>query len=565
MNASRSFAPRDTASLTFLILAGAAVGMACLLALLPAAGHDQMWLLYAAKLMLRGQPLYGPTIFETNPPLILWMSAIPAALANRTHLPDTAWGKLCVALMLAGVAALCLRLYGLARPQVRRAHLAALLFAFITIFAVMPARDFGQRDHLLALLILPYIVAAAVRGHGLGIPPRLAILTGLLALAGLALKPHQVLIPLFIETALLLWQRPRGISLLRLEFKAMVCAGMVFLAAVWIFAPMYFTVVTPLARETYWAYGGLTWLQLVKQSIQLHLLLVLDSVLILRRGASRLTRMLALGGLAATCAFYLQGTGWYYQQLPALTLLGFALVVELLDLYAGSLISLPRWTPSAAAALSALALVLTAHFTGYPFTAARSFPVDTPAPALFAGLGPGTAVMTISPTVDDTIQPIYKYGLTLGQRYPAFLMLPALLRAEEPEGSPIPKRFTPADVATLDAVQHSDMVADLERWHPQMILVERCQDPQVHCQVLEERHDNLLAWFLRDPAFAVIFAHYHLAASSGPYDAYRLNLDKQSSRGDFYIPAEIPSAGLDTIVLWPGFTLFAPSATTQLK
>ena len=56
------------AALTFLILTLAACGMAALLALLPAAGHDQMWLLYAARLTLNGAPLYGSQVFETNPP-----------------------------------------------------------------------------------------------------------------------------------------------------------------------------------------------------------------------------------------------------------------------------------------------------------------------------------------------------------------------------------------------------------------------------------------------------------------------------------------------------------------
>ncbi len=65
------------------------------------------------------------------------------------------------------------------------------------------------------------------------------------------------------------------------------------------------------------------------------------------------------------------------------------------------------------------------------------------------------------------------------------------------------------------------MLEDLERWHPTVILVERCQDPAVHCQVLEDRHDDLLAWFGRDPAFATFFSRYHLVRTSGPYDEYR--------------------------------------------
>ncbi len=152
---------------TFLILTLAACGMAALLALLPAAGHDQMWLLYAARLHLQGAPLYGSQIFETNPPLIIWLSMVPEALARLTHLPDTALGKLFLLAVEFGIAAVCLNLLRRIRPDLTRATRLALAFAFITTFAVMPARDFGQRDHLLILFLLPYIFAAAVRAQAL--------------------------------------------------------------------------------------------------------------------------------------------------------------------------------------------------------------------------------------------------------------------------------------------------------------------------------------------------------------------------------------------------------------
>jgi hypothetical protein len=230
--------------------------------------------------------------------------------------------------------------------------------------------------------------------------------------------------------------------------------------------------------------------------------------------------MLLIAGVAATLAYYVQGTGWYYQQLPALSFLAFALAFQLLDLAARRSWQLPGWSAAAATALTLLALILTTHFMNYPFTPERSFPLDQPDPSLFAGIAPGAAVMTLSPTVDDTIMPLFKFHLTLGERYPAFLLLPALLRAEDPQGKPIPHHFAPGEVAALDRTQHAYMVEDLTRWQPQLLLVERCQDPAVHCQVLEDRHDDLLAFFLRDPAFAAIFAHYRYQRSAGPYDAY---------------------------------------------
>jgi len=128
--------------------------------------------------------------------------------------------------------------------------------------------------------------------------------------------------------------------------------------------------------------------------------------------------------------------------------------------------------------------------------------------------------MTIAPNIDATIQPIFKYHLTLAQRYPTFLMLPAILRSEDPQSGPLTKHLSPTRIAELDYIQRTDMIEDLHRWQPRLILVQRCQDPAVHCQVLEDRHDDLLAWFARDPAFRAAFAQYHYLRSSGPYDAY---------------------------------------------
>lgn len=500
--------------------------MAALLALLPAAGHDQMWLLYVARLKLAGAALYGSQLFETNPPMVIWLSLLPEGLARLTGLPDTALGKLFMLLLEAGIGLLCLRLLRMMRPALRGPSVLWLTFCYISLFAVMPARDFGQRDHLLILFLLPYVFAAAVRAEGIPLAPRLGWVIGVLALCGTVLKPHQTLIPLAIEILLLASPRRRKLPrlpFLRPEIYAIVLSGLAFLAAIRIFAPLYFSTILPLVRDTYWAYHQLTLAQLIAASAQLHVLALIDLALLATLGwknASPLIWFLLCAGAAATVAFYIQGTGWYYQQLPALSLLGLAFAFLVLELAHKHPAPLPRWIPPAALALVLLAVALTAHFMDYPFTPARSFPVDTPDPVFFSGLPPGTAVMTISPTIDYTVQPIFKYHLTLGQRYPAFLMLPALLRSEDPEAGKITRHLSPARLAELDALQRRFMVEDLDRWHPRLLLVERCQDSSVHCQSLEDRHDNLLAFFLRDPAFRARFAHYHYWRSAGPFDAF---------------------------------------------
>jgi hypothetical protein len=523
------------------VLALAACGMACLVSLLPAAGHDQMWLLYGARLVRHGAKLYGPEVFETNPPMIFWLSSVPVALAEWLHASETAMGKLCLVLLECAVAWVCLQLLRrgwCTRTGARKggdlgpAVSNWLVFAFVAVLAVMPARDFGQRDHLLVLLCLPYVFAAVLAtcepdARPLGAWAGAGI--GAAALAGIVMKPHQVLIPIAVETALILLRaRSMGIrratrSLLRPELLAMIAAGVAFLLAVHLFAPNYFTQVVPLVRDTYWAFSQWPFARLLTEAIQLHILAAIALGLFFAEGwrrASSLASLLLAAGIASLLAYYLQGTGWYYQQLPSLTFFALALAVLLVEWTRRRRMTTPAWTPGASVALAAVALAMTAYAAGFPFTEARSFPIDVPDASFYDGLPPGAAVTTLSTTVDYIMPPIYKFNLTLGERYPLLVMLPAILRSENPDGGRLKRHLSPERVAELDAFQHQAMREDLARWSPQLILVERCQDPAVHCQVLEDRHDDLLAWFLRDPGFRAEFAEYRFWKSAGTFDGY---------------------------------------------
>jgi hypothetical protein len=231
--------------------------------------------------------------------------------------------------------------------------------------------------------------------------------------------------------------------------------------------------------------------------------------------------LLMVAGLAGVAAYYQQGTGWYYQQLPGITLLGAALALELMVLAEDRTWATPSWLPGAAAGLSVLAIGLTLHFSGYPVTEERAYAIRSPDPSFFAGLAPGTPVATLTTSVDDAIEPVFRYRLTWAQRTDNLWTLPAILRASQPTGSTVPsRRLSDTALTELAAQQRRWMVEDLSRWKPQLILVARCQAPEVHCQELEDRHDDLLGFFLVDPAFRAIWQQYRPLRSAGAYDAY---------------------------------------------
>ena len=322
---------------TWMLLTLAAAGMATLLALLPAVGHDQLWCLYVAQRILHGTKLYGPELLESNPPLIMGLLLIPAALSQLLHLPITFLFKLGVLLLESASAIVSLRILRRLQPNLSPANLWPLAFFFLVIYAAVPARDFGQRDHLLAILCLPYVLAAALdaesphpRLHLSGQPlsRALVLLIGIAAGLGICLKPHHILIPIAIEAALLIKRRSVR-TLLRPEPLAIAATCLAYLAAIHLFTPNYITQVVPLLRDVYWAIGHLTLPQLLHEAIELHILAAITLTLYLltnRNSPLRpATLNLILAGIASTIAYYLQGTGWYYQQLPAISFFAAAL------------------------------------------------------------------------------------------------------------------------------------------------------------------------------------------------------------------------------------------------
>ena len=232
----------------------------------------------------------------------------------------------------------------------------------------------------------------------------------------------------------------------------------------------------------------------------------------------------AIAGVGAFAAYLQQGTGWYYQQLPAICLFGAALALHLLDLQRRHRFNPPAWFVSTLAGVCILAVTLTIHFSGDPFTPDRAFAITSPDPAFFRDLPPGTPVAILTTSVDEAMMPVERYRLTWAQRTNNLWLLPAILRTEHPDPGHLPQnRLTPLARARLDGMQHRWMVADLTRWTPKLILVERCQDPKLQCQELENRHDDLLAWFRRDPAFARVWQTYTYTGTRDRFDSYVLN------------------------------------------
>ena len=549
----------ETRNLTWtlvLLLAGAAM-MTALLALVPAAGHDQLWFLLMAKRWLAGAHLYGEEVFDSNPPMVVWLSAVPVWLGEHGGVTAPLVSKWLVVLLDAVVAVFALKALELSAGPVRANARLWLGFGFVVIFGAVQARDFGQRDALTGLLLLPYVLSCAAWLHG-GVRAKtvvvLRILAVLFATLGMCLKVQLAVVPLALEAALLLralrTKGSRAAWLLRPEPWLLAIGGGAYLYAIRSLTPLYLRHALPLNLLTYWAIGHLTPVELFVEAIGMHVLLAmaLASVRMERKRQSRFApaiTMLTLAGLAATVAYYVQGTGWYYQQLPAISFFAGAVVLQFLSLgergyarrrqrltaqgIAEVREDLPVAFPLATAGLVLLACGLTIHFAGFGFTpsgfdADHTFQITQPDPRFFAKLAPGTSVAILTTSVDDAMMPIERYHLEWAQHMNNLWLLPALLRASDPQPGdwPVPKRhqMTEEQSERLYLEITSGEALDLERWEPQLVLAARCHDPNYQCQELEGRHDSLVSFLLTSDQFADQWRHYHYVRSIGMYDEY---------------------------------------------
>src|SRR5215475_7788185 len=157
---------------------------------------DVAWLLYVARRWLAGRELYVDVV-EVNPPLIVWISAIPMQIASwlRIDAQFTA-----IPFFVAAVLGCAWWTASLLRGSSRLFEDRLPVFAAIgTVLLVVPAGDLGQREHLLVAFMLPYLALFSRSLDGERPALRDALIAGVLAGLGCALKPRYAGVFLALE------------------------------------------------------------------------------------------------------------------------------------------------------------------------------------------------------------------------------------------------------------------------------------------------------------------------------------------------------------------------------
>ncbi len=284
--------------------------------------HDCALYLQCGTLLMEGKLPYVDFV-DINPPLIMYLSALPASLARMLSVGPILPFSLCV-LALVAWSTLALQAQALASGAVSRPVVAALgcLWAGFSLL-LWDMCEFGQREHLFLLLYLPFLIARWRRWNGGSVRPSVGGLLGVGAGVGLCLKPQLALGPVAVELYFALSERTLR-PLASVEIAALLCTALVY-ALHFALLPQavrdaFFHRWVPLISEGYSAYDApRAWMQNATVAIALGVALVGFGTRWFCAGAlGLLAGALAMLMLGSVAAYFLQGKGWFYQQIPAL-------------------------------------------------------------------------------------------------------------------------------------------------------------------------------------------------------------------------------------------------------
>ncbi len=489
--------------------------------LLPPLNHDAAALLAFSRRMLAGERLYADLI-DLNPPMAFWLNLPALWLADVTGWSEPAMFQ---ATVLAAVALSCWLGRTAATPLVPdTGPIVGVLVPSLTLFAllVLPAHSFGQRDHLVLVFALPYVVLTAGRLQGERYATRLALAIGAFAAIGLSLKPYFLVLPVLLELLVLArrgWDQawhPTPIAIL--------LALIVYLGTVLIGMPEYLGFVVPLVQNHYQSLSmaALPALLVGDQIPMLVVGMVVCTLLARRAVPFAVLAPAVITVLAFTVSGLLQAKGWDYHFVSARGAL--AILVGLtLGALIERVIDHRRTSNGAPAAISAMVVALVWLMSGAlspPFAAQSRFATSVAGrlSEVIRIHAPGGHVLWLSSSIYPQYPALNHGGATSAMRWMSLWLLPALYGRDTPvDGRLVPN--PPEAMGLAENLLFRSIGDDLVRRQPALIIV---QDATREGGFQGKAFDYL-DYFRRNPRFAAEWRQYRPLVEIDGIRVYRRN------------------------------------------
>lgn len=500
-------APGRSRRVTTLALSSVLAALA-LIAIGPAyLNHDAAWYLYVADRWLGGATLYRDLI-DTNPPLIIWLTAIPTVIARLTGTPDTLLLKGTV--FVAAITSVLAARQIIARQWPSREFVLVILATFVVLpFA---KEDFAQREHLAILFCLPYVLAAASTQPTHATTGR--VLIGIAGGIGFAIKPH-FLIPFMAVEALTIRARgSRGLA--RVESVAAVATVGVYGIAVLVFTPAYLEVADQV-RRVYGEFNASAGTLLRLRETQLWIVAAALFAAVRWRSGDYLPHATFGAATGFLAAAVLQFKGWGYHLYPGRAFVVLFLAVAVLAVLESvpGLVTILRGGLRGVATV--FAITLTAVSARYVAEARSPATPDLVTPMIHTFRSAPTdsrvAVLSMRTIIYPAFPAVNYAKRTWGLRQNSLLFLPGFYADQDRlQGGPLAPHH-PAGMEPLERQYFNQVIEDLCAALPAVLAFEE----PLQKAAAGRRALDLHAYYAQDTRAATLFSAYRPAGTVGPF------------------------------------------------
>jgi hypothetical protein len=281
---------------------------------------DVASLLHATRQLLAGGN-YVKDIFTPNLPMILYLYTPPVMISKLLNLDIITVFRVYVYLLSSASLVMC---YQLIKNYFRN-HEHDLTNLFMVTLAcaylVLPTYEFGNRDHLLLMLTMPYVLAVVSRLRGDKLYSSFAILIGLSAGIGFAMKPQFLVTFALIELYCMYFQK-NLLAGLRVETLVITAVLMTYAVSMFLFQPDYIFIIVPFLMRNYYPAIGMPLKVLTRYPLTVFCFMTIFLYLFSRpyKNQQILFTVLLVALAGSILSIYLQHTLFYYHFLPALSI-----------------------------------------------------------------------------------------------------------------------------------------------------------------------------------------------------------------------------------------------------
>ena len=470
------------------------LGIAALIARSPfRIDHDSALYLDCARALLSGARPYVDFV-DLNPPFVIYLHAVPVALAGLLRVPVIPVFLLGV-LAVAAASAAWLGARLLRSPAWSAAAApAATTWALVSAYLLV-SLDFGQREHLTALLYVPFLLDRSLR-FGADDEPTTArgerIALGVAAGCALCLKPQFLAAAAVTEAALLIAARDLRRWLdagLLAALGVLVAYALHFLALPAAVREAFFGRWVPLVAARYHVYdvplGRLLVPALLATTVAAGIAWVAALAAPKERGV--VVGALALFAMASAAIFFAQHKGWNYHRVPLSA--SAALLATLLA--SRAVASWPdgggAWPSRSAAFLLPVLAGLVVLLLDQPLGPARRGPArarsagfsaapaaassDSPESVIARVTRPGEPVLIVATDVAVAEPLLLRMDRRPGSRYLWFFPVAMLADSGRSSAGPPPEPARVPWIAAEERRMLADLTEDLRARRPPLVLL----------------------------------------------------------------------------------------------